>query len=86
MTTQPAKPSPTTPPAAAWRKSSYSNPSGGNCLETATRPNGITLRDSKNPTTGSLTFSEPAWTNFIHNINNGAVHGSSPTPDSTPLS
>ncbi|MFD8361732.1 DUF397 domain-containing protein, partial [Streptomyces hygroscopicus] len=43
---------PTTPDlsVAAWRKSSYSNPDGGNCVEVADNLPGIVpVRDSKNP-------------------------------------
>jgi hypothetical protein len=32
-----------------WRKSSYSGSGGGQCVEVAAFPNGIAVRDSKNP-------------------------------------
>lgn len=32
-----------------WRKASYSSSSGGDCVEVAPLPNGIAVRDSKNP-------------------------------------
>jgi len=51
---------------ADWHKSSYSNTDGGDCVEFA--PNLLTLvpvRDSKNPTHGTLIFSVDAWTEFV---------------------
>ncbi len=32
-----------------WRKASYSASSGGQCVEVAALPNGIAVRDSKDP-------------------------------------
>lgn len=52
-----------------WRKSSYSNPDGGNCVEVA--PNNLRLvpvRDSKNPTHGTLVFGVDAWAGFIGSV------------------
>lgn len=49
-----------------WRKSSYSNPDGGNCIEFA--PNLLPLvpvRDSKNPAHGTLVFGANAWSEFV---------------------
>lgn len=49
-----------------WRKSSYSGGGDGNaCVEIATRPTHISIRDSKNPTRGSLTIPLGAFTPFI---------------------
>lgn len=40
-----------------WRKSSHSGPDdGNNCVEIATTPAHITVRDSKTPTRATLTF------------------------------
>jgi hypothetical protein len=54
---------------AAWRKSSYSNGSGGSCVEIAmlTLTSGehdIAIRDSKDPHGPALTFSARQWTAF----------------------
>lgn len=49
---------------AAWRKSSYSNGSGGTCVELAVRPGGTGVRDSKNPAGGTLIFARSAWNAF----------------------
>lgn len=49
---------------AAWRKSSYSNPSG-NCVETAPLPAGrVAVRDSKRPGP-VLIFSRADWAAFL---------------------
>ncbi|MGW0748345.1 DUF397 domain-containing protein [Streptomyces sp. NPDC002587] len=61
--------------AATWHKSSYSDASGGSCLEMATwrksTHNGasggdtVPVRDSKVPDGPHLTFNGPAWTAFV---------------------
>ncbi|MBE1534687.1 hypothetical protein H4W34_004520 [Actinomadura algeriensis] len=33
----------------SWRKSSYSGPNGGNCVELAGLPGAVGVRDSKDP-------------------------------------
>jgi hypothetical protein len=49
---------------AAWRKSSYSNPSG-NCVETARLPAGqMAVRDSKRPGP-VLIFTRAEWAAFL---------------------
>jgi hypothetical protein len=49
---------------AAWRKSSYSNPSG-NCVETAQLPAGrVAVRDSKRPGP-VLIFPRADWAAFL---------------------
>jgi hypothetical protein len=54
---------------ATWRKSSYSNGSGGSCVEiavlaaTAAEPY-IAVRDSKDPHGPALTFTARQWTAF----------------------
>ncbi|MEU8620204.1 DUF397 domain-containing protein [Streptomyces sp. NPDC048623] len=55
-----------------WRKSSYSNPDGGECLEvadpgTAALPL-VPVRDSKNPTGPALLFAAPAWSAFVSGV------------------
>lgn len=54
--------------AAAWRKSSYSSDTGGNCVEIATQPHRIAVRDSKNPDGGAFTVSPAAFTTFVRNL------------------
>ncbi|AJT65302.1 DUF397 domain-containing protein [Streptomyces chattanoogensis] len=49
-----------------WRKSSYSNPDGGQCIEVAdNHPALVPVRDSKNPTGPALVFPAAAWTCFV---------------------
>ena len=50
---------------ADWRKSSYSNTDGGNCVEVASNLPLVPVRDSKNPTHGTLVFGAGAWAEFI---------------------
>ncbi|MDT7711739.1 MAG: hypothetical protein QOG46_428 [Pseudonocardiales bacterium] len=49
---------------AQWRKSSYSNGNGGDCVEVADLPRGRAVRDSKNPTGPALTVTATAWRVF----------------------
>ncbi|OLZ70982.1 DUF397 domain-containing protein [Streptomyces sp. IMTB 2501] len=52
--------------SVTWRKSSYSNQEGGDCLEVAnTFPALIPVRDSKNPDGPVLLFPAPAWACFV---------------------
>jgi hypothetical protein len=54
---------------ATWRKSSYSNGSGGSCVEIAL-PAGaagehdVAVRDSKDPHGPALTFTARQWRDF----------------------
>ncbi|MGP2437934.1 DUF397 domain-containing protein [Streptomyces sp. JW3] len=51
---------------ARWRKSSYSNGSGGNCVEVAHGvPGLVPVRDSKVPDGHVLLLTAPAWAPFI---------------------
>ncbi|MGW7525419.1 DUF397 domain-containing protein [Streptomyces sp. NPDC054783] len=52
-----------------WRKSSYSNEGGGDCVEVAdTIPGAVPVRDSKTPHGPVLLFPAPAWTCFIDGL------------------
>ncbi|WP_062640496.1 DUF397 domain-containing protein [Streptomyces maremycinicus] len=56
---------------ATWRKSSYSNTTGGECLEVAegTRDPGLVpVRDSKDPERGALVFDAGVWSVFVSSI------------------
>ncbi|GAB3108103.1 DUF397 domain-containing protein [Streptomyces calidiresistens] len=54
------------PCSPAWRKSSYSNQAGGNCVEVAGGvPGVVPVRDSKAPAGPVLGFAAPAWTAFV---------------------
>ena len=52
-------------PSLTWRKSSHSSGEGGECVEVATTPTTIHIRDSKNPCGPHLTFTHDQWTAFI---------------------
>ncbi|GAT82261.1 toxin [Streptomyces sp. F-3] len=49
----------------AWRKSSYSTDEGPDCVEVATVPDRILVRDSKNPHGPRLTLTPTAWAAFL---------------------
>lgn len=51
---------------ATWRKSTRSGTSGGNCVEVADNVPGVVgVRDSKNPTGPTLTFTTSTWRAFV---------------------
>ncbi|MEV0252784.1 DUF397 domain-containing protein [Streptomyces sp. NPDC050732] len=52
-------------PTVQWRKSSYSNGMGGECVEVARLPTDIAVRDSKAPTRPCITVGARAWEGFI---------------------
>jgi hypothetical protein len=47
-----------------WRKSSYSGNSGGNCIEVATIPCAVLVRDSKDSRGPVIAFGRRAWATF----------------------
>ncbi|MEU4652830.1 DUF397 domain-containing protein [Streptomyces sp. NPDC023723] len=47
-----------------WRKSTYSGDSS-NCVETASVPTAILVRDSKKPAPAILAFPPAAWAAFL---------------------
>lgn len=54
---------------AVWRKSSYSDGGGTNCLEVTDGVPGIVpVRDSKIPDNGVLLFGNGPWTTFIEAV------------------
>jgi hypothetical protein len=62
----------TLPHAAAWRKSSYSNPSG-NCVEAAGLAGGVALRDSRSPADPALVFTSATWDAFVRGMKGSAA-------------
>ncbi|MEU1318530.1 DUF397 domain-containing protein [Streptomyces tibetensis] len=58
------------PGAVGWRRSSYSNGSGGECVEVADgHPGGIPVRDSKKADAGpAIFFRASAWTAFLTSL------------------
>lgn len=51
-----------------WRKSSYSDGNGGNCVETASRAGVIMVRDTANRDGGALEFTTEAWQVFVGSL------------------
>jgi hypothetical protein len=50
-----------------WRKSTYSDATGGQCVEVAST-DGVTIRDTANPNGYTLAVSANAWTAFLTTI------------------
>jgi Domain of unknown function (DUF397) len=53
---------------AQWRKSSYSNGGEGACIELASLPGVVAVRDSKDPDGPALTFEPEVWRTLIEGI------------------
>ncbi|MGA6154760.1 DUF397 domain-containing protein [Stenotrophomonas sp. NPDC087984] len=49
----------------AWFKSSYSGNEGGECVEVATTPGAVHVRDSKEPERAQLVFAAQSWAAFV---------------------
>jgi hypothetical protein len=59
---------------AAWRKSSYSNGSGGDCVQVALGiPEIVAVRDSKTPDGPRLIFSHDQWREFLAAVRAGKI-------------
>jgi hypothetical protein len=51
---------------ATWIKSSYSGPTGGNCVEVAFLSDGnVAMRNSRHPDGPALVFTRPEWDAFL---------------------
>jgi predicted secreted Zn-dependent protease len=61
------------PTALHWFKSSYSNGSGGECVECAHTPTATLARDSKVPHGPVLTVSAEEWKTFIDGVSTGQL-------------
>jgi Domain of unknown function (DUF397) len=57
---------------AKWRKSSYSNANGGQCVEVARNlPGVVAVRDSKDPQGPELIFEPDQWAAFLSDVKAG---------------
>lgn len=55
--------------SATWRKSSYSNSDGGNCVEVSDdSPGVVPVRDSKRPEGPAVVFGSSAWSAFVNDV------------------
>lgn len=54
--------------STAWRRASACNPNG-NCVEIdRSTADHVGVRDSKQPTTGALGFSDESWSAFLNDV------------------
>jgi hypothetical protein len=62
-------------PDSAFHKSSYSQPTGGNCVEVATIPErpAAAVRDSQNPHLGHLVIPGREWAAFLDAVRNSEL-------------
>ncbi|MFE9333069.1 DUF397 domain-containing protein [Streptomyces sp. NPDC006925] len=63
------------PNSTQWRKSSYSNGSGGECVEVAVPAHGgvVPMRDTKAGPGGQvLVFPAPQWRHFVAAVRSGS--------------
>ncbi|MDA0563755.1 DUF397 domain-containing protein [Streptomonospora sp. S1-112] len=56
---------PTPASVSGWRKSSYSNQKGGDCVEVADTAPVVLVRDTQNRHLGHLAFSANEWPAFL---------------------
>jgi hypothetical protein len=55
-----------------WIKSSYSGPTGGNCVEMAVLPDGgVAVRNSRFPSRSALVFTAAEWDAFVGGVRTG---------------
>lgn len=60
--------------AVAWRRSSYSNSDGGQCVEISDDLAAVVpVRDSKAPHGPTLTFPADDWSSFVAAVKNGRL-------------
>lgn len=53
---------------AAWRKSSYTTSNGGECVELASFPSAVAVRDSKDPHGPKLIVNSRTFATLLTNI------------------
>lgn len=61
--------------AVTWRKSSYSNQDGGECVEVSEdfARAVVPVRDSKNPHGPILAFAADGWASFVSAVKDGSL-------------
>ncbi|MEU3444163.1 DUF397 domain-containing protein [Streptomyces griseoincarnatus] len=58
---------------AVWRKSTYSDGAGNNCIEAAAFPSVVGVRDSKFPEGAALVFPRSSWSAFVSAASSGEL-------------
>ena len=66
MTKKPRSAAELTAAGGVWRKSSYSDGAGNNCIEAAVFPTTVGVRDSKAPEGDALVFPIASWAAFVN--------------------
>ncbi|MBL1090335.1 MULTISPECIES: DUF397 domain-containing protein [Streptomyces] len=62
---------------AVWRKSSYTNGDGGDCVEVVDGlPGVVPVRDSKDPHGPAIVFPAAAWSAFVSAVKGAALRRS----------
>ena len=56
-----------------WRKSTYSDGNGGDCIETASGDGLVMVRDTVNRDGGILEFSAEVWESFVASLRQGPI-------------
>jgi hypothetical protein len=51
-----------------WRKSTYSDASGGQCVELASKDAAVLVRDTTDRDRGTLSFTAAAWQEFADSL------------------
>jgi hypothetical protein len=54
-----------------WRKSSHSDAHGNDCVEVASRVEGVGLRDSKTPDGGVITVAPTCFAALVRDVKSG---------------
>uniref|UniRef100_A0AAU2A5I7 DUF397 domain-containing protein n=1 Tax=Streptomyces sp. NBC_00093 TaxID=2975649 RepID=A0AAU2A5I7_9ACTN len=52
-------------PSGSWRKSSYSDMQGTECVEVARTGRDVLVRDTKDASRGRLAFTAQSWSHFL---------------------
>lgn len=56
-----------------WHKSSYSDGTGGNCVEIAETSIAVHMRDTQNRELGLLAFPSGEWASFLYDLKSAAA-------------
>ncbi|MYQ73988.1 DUF397 domain-containing protein [Streptomyces sp. SID4934] len=61
-------------PVEAWKKSTYSGDTHGQCIEIQAMPEGsVAVGDSKDRSRGAFVFPAAAWANFVTEAKNAPL-------------